>query len=175
MNLASKIFLVVAAFVLSVSALSAGAQDRAQAGAQATGQANGQAVVQGTGQVDKTPAQVSGGGSTPASASSNQANAGLASGTAFNAALNAPIDSRKCKPGDAVTAHTTENVKAEGKTVLPKGSKVIGHVTQATARAKGDSESALAVTFDRAILKDGREVPLNVAIQAIGRAHCVDI
>ncbi len=102
---------------------------------------------------------------------SKQTNAGLASGTVFNAALNAPIDSKKCKPGDAVTAHTTENVKADGNTVLPKGSKLVGHVTQATARAKGDSESALAVTFDRAILKSGEEVPLNIAIQAMAAAQ----
>jgi type IV secretory pathway VirB10-like protein len=164
MNSATKIFLVGAAFVLS-----AGAQAKAQAGAQA----NDQAATQATVPAEKTQAQVSGGASASSSASaeSKQTNAGLASGTAFNAALNAPIDSKKCKPGDAVTAHTTENVKADGKTVLPKGSKLVGHVTQATARAKGDSESALAITFDRAILKNGEEVPLNIAIQAVAAAQ----
>jgi hypothetical protein len=179
MNPASKFFLVGTAFVLSVGAL---------AGAQTGVQANGQAGAQATVQADKTQAQASGGASTSASASGqsasgqsasgqtasgqpSQANAGLASGTAFNATLNAPIDSNKCKPGDAVTARTTENVKADGKTVLPKGSKLVGHVTQATARAKGDSESALAITFDRAILKNGQEMPLNVAIQAMAGAQ----
>jgi hypothetical protein len=160
MNPATKIFLVGAAFVLS-----AGAQARAQARAQA----NAQAATQATVPAEKTQAQASGGASASSSASaeSKQTNAGLASGTAFNATLNTPIDSKKCKPGDAVTAHTTENVKADGKTVLPKGSKLVGHVTQATARAKGDSESALAITFDRAILKNGEEVPLNIAILAM--------
>jgi hypothetical protein len=62
-------------------------------------------------------------------------------------------------------------VKSDGKIVLPKGTALVGHVTQASARAKGDSESALAITFDRAILKDGKEVPLNVAIQAIASAQ----
>jgi hypothetical protein len=70
-----------------------------------------------------------------------------------------------------VTARTTENVKEGGKTVLPKGTKLVGHVTQASARAKGDAESALAITFDRAILKSGQEVPLNVAIQAMASAQ----
>ncbi len=161
MNPATKIFLVGAAFVLS-----AGAQ---ASGSQAGAQTNAQAAAQATVPAEKTRAQASGGASASSSASaeSKQTNAGLASGTVFNAALNAPIDSKKCKPGDAVTAHTTENVKADGKTVLPKGSKLVGHVTQATARAKGDSESALAVTFDRAILKSGEEVPLNIAILAM--------
>jgi hypothetical protein len=70
-----------------------------------------------------------------------------------------------------VTAHTTEAVKSEGKTVIPKGAKVVGHVTQASARAKGESESALGIVFDKAILKNGEEIPLHVAIQALASAQ----
>jgi len=35
-----------------------------------------------------------------ASPQNGQANGSLATGTAFNAALSSPIDSKKCKPGD---------------------------------------------------------------------------
>jgi len=38
-------------------------------------------------------------------------------------------------------------------------------LTQASARAKGESESSLGIVFDKAILKNGQEIPLNVAIQ----------
>ena len=106
--------------------------------------------------------------STSASAQNGQANGSLATGTAFNAALSSPIDSKKCKPGDPVNAHSTEAVKSEGKTVIPKGSKLVGHVTQASARGKGESESSLGIVFDKAILKNGQEIPLNAEI---GRAH----
>jgi len=102
---------------------------------------------------------------------SDQVNADLAAGTAFNAALTTSTDSKKAKTGDSVKARTTETVKSDGKVVLPKGTALDGHVTQASARAKGDSESALAIAFDRAILKDGQEVPLNVAIQALASAQ----
>jgi hypothetical protein len=124
-------------------------------------------------QAGQTQAQASGNtsASTSASAQNGQANGALASGTAFNAELSSPIDSKKCKPGDAVTAHTTEAAKSEGKTVIPKGSKLVGHVTQASARAKGESESSLGIVFDRAILKNGQEIPLNVAIQALASAQ----
>jgi hypothetical protein len=40
-------------------------------------------------------------------------------------------------------------------------------VTQAQARAKGQSESELGIMFDKAILKNGQEVPLKATIQAI--------
>ncbi len=81
------------------------------------------------------------------------------------------VDSKKCKPGDAVNAHTTEAVKSEGKTVIPKGSKLVGHVTQASARTKGESESALGIVFDKVILKNGQEIPLSAGIQAIAAAQ----
>jgi len=146
-----------------------GAPARPQTAAQAGAQSSSQASVQ----AGQTQAQASGNASasTSASAQNGQANGSLAAGTAFNAALSSPIDSKKCKPGDPVNAHTTEAVKSEGKTVIPKGAKVVGHVTQASARAKGESESALGIVFDKAILKNGQEIPLSVGIQAIAAAQ----
>src|SRR5437667_3632268 len=153
--------IVVGAF----SCIAAAAQ--AQTGAQASAQGSSQTSVR-AGQ-----AQASGNASasTSASAQNGQANGSLAAGTAFNAALSSPVDSKKCKPGDPVNARTTEAVKSEGKTAIPKGAKVVGHVTQASARAKGESESALGIVFDRAILKRGEEIPLSVGIQAIAAAQ----
>lgn len=146
-------------------ATEAQAQTSAQAGAQTSGQANAQA--------GKTQAQAGASNSTSAGAlaQNGQANAGLASGTTFNSELSSPVDSKKCKAGDAVNGRTTEAVKSEGKTVIPKGSKLVGHVTQASVRSKGEAESSLGVVFDRAILKNGEVIPLNVAIQALASAQ----
>jgi hypothetical protein len=141
--------------------------------AQTTAQAGAQLSDQTSVQADKTHAQAASSASTSSSVSAqpSQTNAGVASGTTFNAALNTPVDSKKAKAGDSVIAHTTESVKSDGKIMLPKGTKLVGHVTQALARAKGDSESSLAIIFDRAILKNGPEVPLSVAIQALASAQ----
>ena len=157
----------IAVFVGALFCLSATAQS--QTGGQAGAQTSGQASVE----AGKTQAQASGNTSTTTSASmqNGQANGSMANGTAFNAELSSPLDSKKCKPGDAVTAHSTEAAKAEGKTVIPKGAKLVGHVTKASARAKGESESALGIAFDRAILKNGEEIPLNVTIQALASAQ----
>jgi len=161
MNRPTTMLLVVVTIILSVAT-------KAQTSAQAGVQANGQASVQG----DQAHAPATGGASASSTvlAQSNHTNAGLSSGTIFNATLSSPVDSKKSKPGDQVSARTAESVKAEGKTVLPKGTKLIGHVTQASARAKGATESTLAISFDRAILKSGQEVPLHVAIQAMAAA-----
>lgn len=153
-------------FVLMAGILFAGvAAAQSQADAQTGTQAGGQTSVQ----AGKTQAQGSGSASAASatSAQNGQTNASLGSGAAINAELTAPVDSKKAKPGDPVAARTIEATKSNGNTVIPKGSKLVGHVTRASARAKGDSESALGIVFDKAILKNGQEMPLNVAIQAL--------
>lgn len=91
----------------------------------------------------------------------------LAAGDTFHTTLEKPVDARKCHPGDQVVAKTTQNVKSDGHVVIPKGSKIIGHVTQVKARGKGQSESAVGIAFDQAVLKNGREIPMSASIQAI--------
>jgi hypothetical protein len=159
-----------ALFAVGAVGLFALAQEaQAQTGAQAGAQTSGQASVE----AGKTQAQAGASSSTSAGAAAQngQANAVLASGTTFNAELSSPVDSKKCKPGDAVNGKTTEAVIAEGKMVIPKGSKLVGHVTRASARATGEAESSLGIIFDKAILKHGEEIPLNVAIQALASAQ----
>jgi hypothetical protein len=136
-------------------------------GAQASAQASGQASVE----AGKSQTSGIAAAGSSASAQAGQGNAALAGGTSMNAVLNAPVDSKKAKPGDEVTARTTEAVKADGKTVIPKGTKLVGHVTQASARGKGEAESSLGVVFDRAILKNGQEMPVNAGIQALAAAQ----
>ena len=89
----------------------------------------------------------------------------------MNATLSQPVDVKKNKPGDQVTAKTTEATKSEGKVVIPKGSKLVGHVTECRQRSKEEKESALGIVFDKAILKNGEEVPLNVTINALAAAQ----
>jgi hypothetical protein len=154
----------LAAVLLAFSA-SAHGQASAQSNASTSGGASAQAGKLGT--------QVSGGGSASSatSARANQGSASLSSGTTMNAALSQPVDARKCKPGDPVSAQTTQSTKSDGRVVVPKGSKLVGHVTEAKARAKGESESSLGIVFDKAILKNGQEVPLNVTVQALAASQ----
>ena len=139
---------ILAAGALAITASLASAQTKADA------QASGSANVQ-----------------TNGTASSKQQSVSLAAGTAMNAELNQSIDSKKAKEGDAVTAHTTEAVKSGGRVVIAKGTKLVGHVTKATARANSDADSELALQFDRAILKDGQEMPLQLTIRALAAAE----
>jgi len=139
--------------------------------ANAQTQAGAQAGAQADANVSTKPASANASASSSSAVQTNGSNATIADGTAINAALTAPVDSKKAKPGDGVTARTTEAVKAQGKTVVPKGAKLVGHVTRASARGRGDAESALGIAFDKAILKNGQEIALSGSIQALASAE----
>jgi hypothetical protein len=95
----------------------------------------------------------------------------LSAGTTVSAVLARPMDSRKCKPGDEVFATASQDVKADGKVVVKKGSKLIGHVTEAKAKGQGEANSSLGIMFDHAVLKNGQQVEMNSVVQAIAAAR----
>ena len=106
---------------------------------------------------------------SPASSETTNSEVSIAGGTAINAELDTSIDSKKAKSGEPVMAHTTEAMKAaDNREIMPKGTKLLGHVTQAESRSNGGTETKVAIQFDKAKLKDGQEVPLaNFTIQAL--------
>jgi len=149
--------------ILGTMFMISGSTVYAQGGAQASSSASGSAAVQ----ADKSGASASGNSNTSTSANAGQSSAALANGTAINASLSQPLDAKKNKPGDRVTAKTTEATRSEGKVVIPRGTKLIGHVTECKQRTKEEKESALGIMFDKAVLKNGEEIPLNVTIHAL--------
>ena len=94
----------------------------------------------------------------------------LPAGSTLQAELIAPVDARKNKAGGEVLAKVTHDVKASGNVVIPKGSRVVGHVTEVKSRSKDQPSSKVGVVFDRVVLKNGGEVAVAMRIQAIGRA-----
>jgi hypothetical protein len=164
-------FAIVCGMLLVGSAVAGQTPSKTPSASPGGAQASAQASGQGSAEAGKSQTSGSAAAGSSASAQAEHENAALATGTSMNAVLNAPVDSKKAKAGDEVTARTTEAVKADGKTVIPKGTKLVGHVTQASARGKGEAESSLGVVFDRAILKNGQEMPVNAGIQALAAAQ----
>lgn len=97
--------------------------------------------------------------------------ASAAGASEMNATLERSVDARRAKPGDEVTAKTNEAFTTESGMTIPRGTKLMGRVTEARphARGEGSAESAsqLGLVFDKAVMKDGREVPMQATIQAV--------
>jgi len=84
-----------------------------------------------------------------------------------NAELEKKLDSKSAKVGDQVIAKTRETVRTANGTVIPKGSRLIGHVTEVEAHARGHQDSRMGIEFDRAELKGGQSVAIHSVIRAI--------
>jgi hypothetical protein len=105
---------------------------------------------------------------TSASKQGRQVN--LQSGTQLAAQLENTLDARHAKAGDRVVMKTTQAVKQNGEVVVPKGSRLIGHVTDVQQRTKSDNESVIGIAFDR-LQRGSMEVPITATIVSITQAH----
>lgn len=112
-------------------------------------------------------ASAAGSESGSAAAQAGRASASAAQATGVSAELTKSIDSKNAKVGDQVFAKTTSEARLADGTRLPKGSKLLGHVTEVEPHSKQNRDSHLAFCFDHAVLKDGHEVPLNAMVHAI--------
>jgi len=133
--------------------------------------ASGQSVVTSGAATAAGSAQSGGAQTSPAgeyaAAQAGQASASLSQATAVSAELSKKIDTKDAKAGDQVVAKTTSEGRLADGTRLPKGSKLVGHVTDVQAKSHDNRDSHLAFAFDRAVLKDGREVPVRATMQSL--------
>jgi hypothetical protein len=90
----------------------------------------------------------------------------LAPGSVIPVELTKSVDAKKAKTGDEVVAKVTQDMKNNtGEVIVPKDTKVIGHVTESQPRNK-EKESQVGIAFDRAVTKNG-EMQMPMSIQAI--------
>jgi len=88
-------------------------------------------------------------------------------GATLNAVLSDTVDARRSKPGDPVKARVSEDVKVGEIVVIPRGAQLVGRVIEAQPAAKDGEQARLGVVFDRADLKDGRQISLHATFYAL--------
>jgi len=93
----------------------------------------------------------------------------LPPGTVLSVDLSKSLDAKKSKPNDKIEAKTASDLLLHGQIVVPRNTKIVGHVTEAKAHSKSSPGSEIKFTFDRVLLKGGSELPLQLTVQAIAR------
>jgi hypothetical protein len=73
------------------------------------------------------------------------------------------LDSKTAKTGDSVVVQIKTPVKTPDGTVIPKGSKLVGHVLAAQPSQAGQN-SQMALVFDHVELKDAKTMPIHSQI-----------
>lgn len=106
------------------------------------------------------------GGSTNAEASGSAA--GHAQMRPVTGELEGKLDSKTAKVGEPVVLKTTNKMKTADGLVIPRGSRLMGHVTEVQAHAKGHEQSSMGIAFDRAELKNGQSFAIHSVIESVG-------
>lgn len=98
--------------------------------------------------------------------SSANANANMHS---VSGELQGKLDAKTAKPGDQVIVKTREKMQTADGDEIPKGTRLVGHVTQVQAHDSGHADSSMGIAFDRAELKDGRSLPIHSSILSVSQ------
>jgi hypothetical protein len=110
---------------------------------------------------------------TTAAAQAEHVSASAAEATNVSAVLTKRVDTKNAKVGDEVEAKTTSAAKLADGTKLPKGTKLLGKVTETHARSSADKSSHLAFSLDRAVLHDGHEIPVHATLTSLTRPSAI--
>jgi hypothetical protein len=87
--------------------------------------------------------------------------------SAVTGELEGKLDSKTAKAGDRVVLKTMDKVQASDGTVIPRGARLVGHVTEAQAYNEQHGPARIAIAFDHAELKNGQSISVHTLIRAV--------
>jgi hypothetical protein len=87
--------------------------------------------------------------------------------TSVTGELDGKLDSKSAKVGDRVSLKTTEKVQLSDGTVIPKGSRLVGRVTEVQAHSSDRAIAQMGIAFDHVELKNGESVPVHSLIRTV--------
>ena len=73
----------------------------------------------------------------------------LEAGTTLEAQLQSVIDVRKSQVGDEVVLKTTKNIKQTGEVVIPKGTQLIGRITEVKQKTRDAARSKVSMVINQ--------------------------
>lgn len=83
------------------------------------------------------------------------------------------LESNKATAGQELILRTISDVVVDGEIVIPRDSKMLGHITQVITNGKDGAQSGLAIVIDKAVKKDGTEIPVQAIIAAVAAPRTV--
>lgn len=92
-------------------------------------------------------------------------------GTALRVRIDETVDTKRNRAGDEFRASLAEPIVLEGKTVVPRGTPFVGHVTESQASGRLEGRAELALTLDSFQL-EGKDYRVHTGnIDRVSAAH----
>jgi hypothetical protein len=89
--------------------------------------------------------------------------------TAVQVAMAARVDTKDATVGQEVSAKTLAETRLADDTVLPRGTRLVGHILQVRAGGPEQGSAILTLLFDRAEVKPGQSVPVRCVIRSVAQ------
>lgn len=126
--------------------------------------------VAGFGQKNKTePQTVDGNKKSARQSAKKDGNVMLQSGVSLQGELQKTPDVKNASVGDEVVLRVTKSIKQNGEVVVPKGTRLIGKITEVQEKTKSNGMSKLGVVFEQ-IQGKSLNAPINASIVSITQA-----
>jgi type IV secretory pathway VirB10-like protein len=93
----------------------------------------------------------------------------LPAGTHLDVEFTRALASNTSAPGDTFRVRVAHDVMDEGEVVIPRGSEILGEVTEAVPLRKVGGQAKLALRFTDLVLPDGATVPIDASFVQQGR------
>jgi len=106
------------------------------------------------------------GSSATAAAQAGQTTTAVAS-IRISADFTKKIDTKDARAGDEISARLSFDAAFSDGTVLPKGTRLTGTVTEVRAKSNSDKGAHLALNFNQAVLQDGRKIQLHSTLMSL--------
>jgi hypothetical protein len=87
--------------------------------------------------------------------------------------LQGKLDSKSAKAGDRVVLKTTAKVQTSGGTVIPRGSRLVGRITEVQAHDNDRAIAQLGIAFHRIESKNGGSIAVHTLIRTLRPAASV--
>jgi hypothetical protein len=101
----------------------------------------------------------------PASISAQTRDASPPVSTVF-AVLTKSVESKTATVGQELTLRTTSDVSVNGEVIIPRGSQLLGRVTEVITKSR-ETEPSISVVVEKAIKADGSTIPVQAIIAAV--------
>lgn len=88
-------------------------------------------------------------------------------GTLLQVEITSDLDAKKAHEGDIFRTRLWADLRSGDSVLLPEKTILVGHVVEAQPRSKANPESKLTIAFDKALMKDGSELPLNAVVERV--------
>ena len=91
----------------------------------------------------------------------------VAQSTNLSAELTKKVDTKNARVGEEVVARTTSTAHLSDGTKVPRGTRLMGKVTEVQSKSAQQKASRLAFTFDRAVMHNGSMIPIRAVVMSL--------